>query len=52
MTELEVMIKVQDFGIGLTEEDMRKLFRPYFKSSNKASQQMNTSSHGLGLSIC
>lgn len=28
------------------------MFTPYFKTSDKNSQQMNSNSHGLGLSIC
>jgi len=48
----KITIKVIDVGIGISAEDQRKLFQPYFKTTDAASQQMNASSHGLGLNIC
>ncbi len=40
---------VQDTGIGMSEEDLRKLFTPYFRSENpKTREQPGT---GLGLTI-
>jgi signal transduction histidine kinase len=48
----KITIKVIDVGIGITVEDQKKLFQPYFKTTDIESQQMNASSHGLGLNIC
>jgi signal transduction histidine kinase len=31
---------------------MKNLFKPYFKTTDALSREMNTSSHGLGLNIC
>jgi hypothetical protein len=45
-------VLVSDQGMGIPEEDKQKLFKPYFKSSNKESNEKNSSSHGLGLNIC
>jgi signal transduction histidine kinase len=42
-------IAVQDSGIGMSEEDLAKLFTPYFRSDNPmAREQPGT---GLGLTI-
>ena len=38
-----------DQGIGISEEDQEKLFQPFFKSSDKNSQQLNSNGNGLGL---
>ena len=35
---LEVMITVVDFGIGITPEDQKNLFKPYFKTSDTKSK--------------
>jgi signal transduction histidine kinase len=51
-SNVEVCLEVEDYGIGLTDMDLLKMFTPYFKTSDKNSQQMNTNSHGLGLNIC
>lgn len=50
--KLMLWIKVIDYGIGICEHDRANLFKPYFKSSNAQSNQMNFQSHGLGLNIC
>ena len=36
----------------MSESDVKNLFKPYFKTSDAKSKEMNASSHGLGLSIC
>ena len=41
-----------DNGIGISEEDGKKLFKDYFRSTDPISRARNASSHGLGLSIC
>ena len=48
----KIEVTVQDQGIGMTEQDMSKLFTPYFKTTDAKSKEMNASSHGLGLNIC
>lgn len=47
-----MVISVKDHGIGISEEDRKHLFKPYFKTKDEKSKQMNKSSHGLGLNIC
>ena len=32
--ELELMIQVKDFGIGISDDDMKNLFNPFFRSTN------------------
>ena len=49
---LKVAVTVSDTGIGICENDVENLFKPYFKTSDKKSKSLNASSHGLGLSIC
>ena len=51
-SQLAVKIQVIDYGIGISEEDGRKLFKDYFRSADPMSRARNASSHGLGLSIC
>jgi signal transduction histidine kinase len=51
-TSVNVSITVVDFGIGINEKDQKNLFKPYFKTSDPKSQELNASSHGLGLNIC
>ena len=43
---------VIDKGIGISESDQQKLFKPYFRTNDTNSREMNVSSHGLGLNIC
>ena len=43
---------MRDYGIGMNEEDMKNLFKPYFKTTDETSKKVNSKSHGLGLSIC
>ncbi len=50
--QVQVEIKVRDYGIGMNEEDIKNLFRPYFKTTDEKSKKVNSKSHGLGLSIC
>jgi signal transduction histidine kinase len=33
-----VEIKVQDYGIGMNEEDINNLFKPYFKTTDEKSK--------------
>lgn len=50
--DVQVIVSVQDYGIGIDTDDLKRLFLPYFKTKDKNSKQRNASSHGLGLSIC
>ena len=50
--KVQVKIMVKDNGIGLSEEDQKSLFKPYFKTTDKTSKQLNKNSNGLGLNIC
>jgi signal transduction histidine kinase len=36
----------------MTEEDLKKLFKPNFRTTDQNSLSLNKMSHGLGLSIC
>ncbi len=42
-------VRVQDQGIGMSEEDLAKLFTPYFRSENPAAREQPGT--GLGLTI-
>ena len=42
---------VKDGGIGLSSEDLKKIFRPYFKSSDAKNSEINKQSSGLGLYV-
>lgn len=44
-------IRVTDQGIGLSDKDRNRLFKPYFKSLSIRNNEKNKNSHGLGLSI-
>lgn len=47
-----VCVRVKDTGIGISPEDIKKLFQPYFKTTDEINRLMNKGSHGLGLNIC
>ena len=49
---VEIVVTVKDNGIGMSQNDVDNLFKPYFRTSDSKSKKMNASSHGLGLSIC
>jgi len=42
---------VVDQGIGMTEEHMKPLFKPYYKVQTSESREMNPNGPGLGLKI-
>lgn len=50
--ECSFLIEVIDTGCGISKEEQKKLFTPYFKTSNKKSLKKNKYGNGLGLSIC
>jgi signal transduction histidine kinase len=49
---VEICIKVVDHGIGISPQDLKSLFQPYFRTTDEINRNMNRGSHGLGLSIC
>ena len=51
-TQVKIILKVRDYGIGINAEDLQNLFQPYFKTTDNKSKSLNSKSHGLGLSIC
>ncbi len=42
-----VKITIKDFGIGISEEDLKKISEPFYRSSSV----MNIRGHGIGLSL-
>jgi signal transduction histidine kinase len=51
---LKFRLKVKDEGIGISEEDQKKIFTPFFKQEDTTRQRSNEirpASHGLGLYI-
>lgn len=47
ITDSECIISIKDNGIGIPEEDQKKLFEPFFRAGNTS----NISGTGLGLNI-
>jgi len=45
------VITVTDQGIGLSEQERKQLFSPFFRTKDQNSKNMNPGGHGLGLSI-
>ena len=52
MDKSNICIEVIDSGLGLSELDQSKLFKPFFQTADTNNRQMNPSGNGLGLSIC
>ena len=44
-------VQVRDFGIGISEEDQRKLFTPFFRADNEETRAAPGLGLGLGLVI-
>ena len=47
-----LVVIVQDSGIGMDKNECKNLFKPFFRTHNNHSRQLNPSSNGLGLYIC
>ena len=47
-----MQIRVVDKGIGISQQDLKNLFTPFFKTTDDRNSIKNKGSHGLGLSIC
>ena len=45
-------MSVLDQGIGLSDEEVKQVFDPMWKTDNAMSQSLNPLGNGLGLSIC
>ena len=50
--EVELLIQIRDQGVGISEEDQKNLFKPFFRSTNSKNLDLNKTGNGLGLSIC
>lgn len=50
--EAILSIKVTDTGIGISEQDLKDLFKPFFRSKEKINKEYNKNGNGLGLYIC
>lgn len=46
------MFTVRDYGIGIADIDRQQIFKPYFKTKDEKSKQINLKSNGIGLSYC
>lgn len=47
-SEINAIIKVQDEGIGIAEDELQRIFEPFYRSKVIS----NIKGHGIGLSIC
>jgi signal transduction histidine kinase len=43
---------VADEGIGISKENSKQLFQPFFRVRNDDNKNYNPNGNGLGLSIC
>jgi signal transduction histidine kinase len=41
LNSIGVKIRVTDEGIGISKEDVKNLFKPFFKSTDEKSRKMN-----------
>ena len=50
--KVTIFVKVIDKGIGISSQDLKNMFTPFFKTADSENRIKNKGSHGLGLSIC
>jgi signal transduction histidine kinase len=43
---------VEDKGCGISKEDLKHMFEPFFKSKDNLRAQLQAGGNGLGLNIC
>ena len=48
----KVEIQVTDEGVGMSQEEVERVFDGSLKTSNTESKKLNPYSNGIGLSIC
>ena len=48
---VKVSVTVTDEGLGISDEDLPYLFKPFFKTRNQRSREQNGESHGIGLNF-
>ena len=51
-SEVLLYITVSDTGIGISDQDLKELFNPFFRSKEKLNLEYNKNGNGLGLYIC
>jgi len=49
---LTLEVAVKDTGIGMAQTEVDNIFRPFYRSTNTKSRNLNQSGNGVGLSIC
>ena len=47
-----IEVTVADTGIGMTQEELQRIFVPFNTTDNRVSRSLNPRGHGVGLSIC
>jgi signal transduction histidine kinase len=47
-----LVVRVKDQGIGISQENVERIFEPYFRVTDSKSLRCNPNGNGLGLSIC
>ena len=51
-SKVTISITVKDKGIGISKQDLKEIFKPYFRTSSELSKKLNRNGYGLGLSTC
>lgn len=49
-SKLKLNVKIMDSGIGIAEQDLQKIFKPYYQGN--LSEEMENMGAGLGLNLC
>ena len=50
--KLELILEVSDTGVGMSHNDLKHLFKPFYFATEASNLERNRQGHGLGLSIC